>query len=71
MYYSSFLTPYIASGAHFQVVDVGSMLGDCCLWTLKRTRPLGLCRAFESAAQHPWGNQWGNLGGGLGAKQFL
>lgn len=30
------------------VVDVGSMLGDCCLWTLKRTRPLGLCRAFES-----------------------
>eukprot|EP00435_Cladocopium_sp_Y103_P014891 s3055_g3.t1 len=32
------------------VVDVGSMLGDCCLWTLKREAASGrgLCRAYES-----------------------
>eukprot|EP00434_Breviolum_minutum_P000201 symbB.v1.2.000170.t1/scaffold9.1/size550961/26 len=39
-----------------QVVDVGSMLGDCCLWTLKRREQWaalgwsqhGSCRAYES-----------------------
>ncbi|CAJ1398458.1 unnamed protein product [Effrenium voratum] len=34
-------------GVRVNVVDVGSMLGDCCLWSLLR-HGRGWCKAFES-----------------------
>ncbi|CAK9113438.1 unnamed protein product [Durusdinium trenchii] len=48
------LVEFLPQKTAIQVVDVGSMLGDCCLWTLKRLGDMSgawrspRCRAYES-----------------------
>ena len=52
-----------------EVIDVGSMLGDCCLWTMKRfpertrrcdayeplgARALGLLKPVATSSGPPW-----------------